>query len=115
MRYSMEALTALEQEVESQGGAVLPDECRPQDIEYKKKDGYEKTKTVRNATCGCMNETRMVSVYDPGEETQGGSGFCTSCAVCDSMGNWPRFAGAVHEADPELEQADDDEDEDEDA
>jgi hypothetical protein len=110
IRYSAEALEALEHELEHQGGAVLPDPCVPHDIVYKKQEGYEKNKTIRNMTCGCMNETRMVSLYDPGDLQQGGSGFITACAVCDSMGLWPRFAKALLNDEPE--QLDDPEEDD---
>lgn len=94
MDYSFEQFAALAAEVESQGGGHLTDECAPSVIQYAKPPG-DKYDEVNS--CHCGNESIFVTVYDPGSEDQRklGSGFARACAVCDSMGAWPRYAAAM--------------------
>lgn len=102
MEYSVEAFEALQTEVESQGGALLPDTCMPQDVEFTVPP-YAAASVQLEVTCGCGYDAQMVTVYDPKlKKRQGGSGFVNACAVCDAMGHWPRYSEAVYEADPRL-------------
>jgi hypothetical protein len=113
MNYSPEALDALMQEVESQGGALLPDRCEKQDITYEAPP-YNAASTQRRATCGCGNETIVVSIYDAGDgKVPSGAGFARVCAVCDDVGAWPRYCDAVYNADPDMRPPDDEEGDDE--
>lgn len=112
MRYSPEAFDAIIAEVEHQGGALLPEECVREDIRYTVPP-YASPSTQKQVTCGCFNQALLVSTYDPLPEADQASGFVTACAVCDNMGDWPRYSEAVYTADPEMDpMLDDDEDED---
>jgi hypothetical protein len=91
MNYSPEEFEALHAEIERQGGALLPDLCEQQTIVYEK-PLYKRNKTEKRATCGCGNLTMFVSEY-PFSKNK--SHFVTSCAVCDSMGDWPRYREVV--------------------
>lgn len=116
MDYPPDAFTALVTEVESQGGALLPEPCQSEDVEYTVPP-YHTASIQEGITCSCEagrrgNETRLVSIYDPALKVrQGGSGFVTACAVCDNMGTWPRYCKAVYAVDPELDPAFHDEEE----
>lgn len=89
-------LQALITEVERQSGAMLPDRCTGQVLSYQLAGKESKV-----TSCECRNKTMFVSVYDPttfakkkGAHDNGG-GFIRSCALCDSMGSWPRYREAV--------------------
>lgn len=94
MDYSYEQFAALAAEVEAQCGSHLPDECVPVTLEYKV-PGSERVDEVN--TCHCGNESIFVTVYEPetSEARALGSGFVRACAVCDAMGAWPRYEGAI--------------------
>lgn len=100
MKYTAGGWEALVEEVENQGGALQPEPHLGERIEYKAPQ-QEIGGFPPAATCGCGNETRMVSTYDPGDDVKAdnGSGFVQACAVCDGMGAWPRYEEAVREAD----------------
>lgn len=114
MDYPPDAFDALVAEVEQQGGALLPEEHLSLDVRYTVPP-YARASIQRKATCGCRHQALLVSTYSPDPEIrQGGSGFVTACAVCDSVGAWPRYCDAVYDVDPELNPSfDDDEDDDE--
>lgn len=99
MNYSPDGFNALHLEVDRQGGALLPDVCSPQSIEFRIKDGYIKNDKQKRVTCGCGNLSRFVLPYK-GEDKDKKASFVTFCAVCDSGGAWPRTCKAVYEADP---------------
>lgn len=102
MEYGPNEWTGLVAEVERQGGALLPDECRSElipelSVHHNKAE-----------TCGCDNQSKLVSIYEPcdfkkttgggptaNDQIKRGSGFVTACAVCDDMGAWPRYEKAV--------------------
>jgi hypothetical protein len=94
MKYERTEYEALYAEVEKQGGALTPDRCTPQDIIYTVPP-YAKANRVNEATTGCGFCSIFVSEYD-GEKKK--PGFVRACAVCDSMGAWPRFEKAVQAA-----------------
>lgn len=103
MDYPPQAFDALIDELTSQGGALLPEKCAPQDIHYKG-PGYEES-IQEKVTCGCGNSTRMVMIYKPDpkiKNPQSGTGYVTVCAVCDSVGAMPNFCDAVYDVSPEL-------------
>lgn len=90
MRYGPNEWVALQAEVESQGGAVLPDACKP-DLIKELSVGHNKAHT-----CGCGHNARVVSVYEcEKEQRERGGGFVTACAVCDDIGAWPRYQEAA--------------------
>lgn len=111
MDYGPEAFAALWDEVEHQSGALLPDACLPQDADYTDPPYIKNTGVQKGITCGCGNDSRFVSLYEvePGTKKEmasarkRGSGYVTACAVCDSMGAWPRYEEAVYAADPDLD------------
>lgn len=98
MEYSADEFSALCGEVERQSGALLPEECKGELITYK--IGGSASKVY---TCQCNNKSMFVSVYEPTKfaEKKGaldnGGGFVRACAVCDSMGSWPRYKEAIDE------------------
>lgn len=94
MRYTPDEFQALEDEINSQGGALLPDICTEDDVVFTCPP-YKRNKTERRRTCGCGNLSRFVMEYDPGDDK---SQFITACAVCDNMGSWPRLAIALSNA-----------------
>ena len=105
MNYSPDGFEALHQEAEEQGGALLPDACAPQDIEFTSPP-YTKEHTEKKVTCHCNNVARFVVPYDPeppkkGKKKSNRATFATSCAVCDAVGDWPRFRDVVIAADAE--------------
>lgn len=98
MKYLVDTLIGLIEEVESQGGALLDDLCVRREVDYSDRPHTmldDRGRPVKTHTQGCNNETRFVTIYDPGENVQSGAGFVTACAVCDSMGAWPRYEKAV--------------------
>lgn len=96
MDYEIDEFNALVSEIERQGGALLPDKCEGQIIEYKLDKKVDKVKT-----CECGNSTVTVSTYDATpyavkkKALERGGGFIKACAVCDSIGLWPRYIKAV--------------------
>lgn len=104
----MEAFEALLTEVEQQGGALLPDEHMPEDVKFRKDQGYIHNRTMKNMTCGCGQQAKMAIPYETESEALQsggglGAGIVPACAVCDSVGHWPRFCEEVYAADPGLE------------
>lgn len=91
MDYRLDAFEGLIKEVEFQGGALLPERCLPESVDYKQEGRTEVPDTF---TCGCGNFSRVVSPY-AGEGENGN--FITACAVCDNVGAWPRYEEAVKE------------------
>jgi hypothetical protein len=98
--YSPDALAALQESVEHQGGALLPDPCLKQDVRRTTAQGYIHNKTEKKSTCGCGNTVRFVFPYD-GEDDK--AHLITVCAVCDAAGAMPRFCADVYEADPDMD------------
>lgn len=123
MNYEGDQFLRLLVSVQDQGGALLPDKCKPSVFRLKI-DG--KWKDVD--TTGCDQEARIAVPYDPtepvdvpptafkrmdgkkvtfrgskhpgedGETMRGrGGGIVTACAVDDDMGRWPRFAKSMQE------------------
>jgi hypothetical protein len=101
--FTLDDLNVLVEEVEHQGGAILPDRCEGQLVRFPKPRG----KGFDEAhTCGCGNETMAVVTYDPVAETskkrksmlERGAGFARVCLVCDLGMLWPRFKSAFDEA-----------------
>lgn len=94
MIYKVATWELLAEEVEHQGGMILPEKCLPEDVEFKPPQ-----KNIPGShTCGCNNFTRVVSPYAQEDEDHGG--FVTACAVCDNVGAWPRYEEVVKELDP---------------
>ena len=91
MRYSPSEIEELIEEVERQGGALLPDPCFPHKTAVIGPKKPKESPTL----CGCGNTTRLVSIYgvDDDKIKERGGGFVTACAVCDNMGLWPRYQG----------------------
>lgn len=102
MDYSPDAFAALFASIERQGGAELPDPCTRGDVTFTDPP-YIKNHTDPASTCGCGNKARFVSVYEPGERAANSAGYATACAVCDSMGAWPRYRPDVLRADSEAQ------------
>lgn len=102
MEYNPDEFVALSAEVERQGGALLPDKCLGQLLTYVIQERENKV-----YTCQCRNNTMFISTYEPtiASEKKGsldrGGGFVRACAVCDSMGKWPRYEKAVEEGNVE--------------
>ena len=121
MDYSPDAFAALWDEIEKQSGAMLPDKCETGSAAYTDPPYIQNLGVAKNVTCGCNNESRFVILYDiepgtPKEERnrrKAGSGYATVCAVCDSVGAYPRFCEAVYEADPDMDPMRNDEEDDE--
>lgn len=101
MDYPPDAFDALLTAVTQGGGALLPDPCTKQDIRY---EGAAYTPSLQErVTCGCGHLARMMTRYAPeNDQAPTGSGFVTACAVCDSIGAWPKFCEAVYAVDPTL-------------
>lgn len=93
MFYEPQQFETLLEEIERQSGALLPEPCMPIRLNVL---GPQKPK-VKPRTCGCYNKSRFVSKYEPidKEMLERGGGFVTSCAVCDNMGEWPRYKDAL--------------------
>ena len=105
MNYSPEEWDALTAEVERQGGALLPDECKGRYVSFTVKNSDRVTKAK---TCGCGNESMAVTIYDPHRNPkvakkmrERGAGFARICLVCDSVGAWPNFAHVIDREDEE--------------
>lgn len=96
MDYGNDEFDALIEAVENQGGAHLPDICDGDLLTFKVKDRVSKVRS-----CSCRNQTIFVTLYEPTDEAESknaaarGGGFARTCAVCDDMGTWPRYAKAV--------------------
>lgn len=95
MDYSLDQFNSLISEIESQGGALLPERCEGNPIVYTIPASE---RTLKAISCGCANNTMMVAPYSPaGTDKQTkkmlsrGAGFVRACMVCDAVGAWPRF------------------------
>lgn len=93
--YSPNQFTTLCEEVDSQGGAILPDRCEPTMLKYAKPqdDGLDVA-----MTCACGNNSMAAVPYTPSakpdttkELIERGAGFARICLICDGAGLWPRF------------------------
>lgn len=93
MRYSEEQFFALMDEIEFQGGEHCQHSHAPDSFRLKlHPDGPEK---VRETT-GCNNPTLFdVSYALPSTAAVAKMGKARVCAVCDNIGQWPRFAHAL--------------------
>lgn len=103
MNYSPDEWDALTAEVERQGGALLPDECKGRYVSFPVKNSDRMTKAQ---TCGCGNDSMAVTIYEPHKNANvakkmrsRGAGFARVCLVCDSVGAWPSFAHVLEEPD----------------
>lgn len=101
MNYSPDEWDALTEEVERQGGALLPDVCAGRFVSFTVKNSDRVTKAK---TCGCGNESMAVTIYDPHKNQsvakkmrERGAGFARVCLVCDSVGSWPDFEHVIAE------------------
>lgn len=97
--YSPNQFTTLCEEVDRQGGAVLPDTCVPELLKFPKP---QSDKVDLAETCHCYNESMAVVTYDPSDTderrkkmAERGAGFARVCLVCDAAGLWPRFDKAL--------------------
>ena len=91
MNYTLDEFQRLCEAVEEQGGALLPEACEPQDIVFTLNDGYIRNKTEKKVTQGCGHESMLVTAYQTEPGAKENVNFVRSCAVCDSMGAWPRY------------------------
>lgn len=103
MSYSPDQLARLSAEAHRQGGTLLPDRCEGRVVTFQEP---KSEKITRARTCTCRNKSMFVTVYDPAEDPQEakklrarGAGYARSCAYCDLMGSWPRYAKALKETD----------------
>lgn len=101
MEYSPDELDDLISDVESQGGALLPETCEGRFAIYAIPGS---DKTIKAQTCGCGNNTMLVAPYEPAANAKDrkklltrGAGFVRACAVCDDVGSWPRFMNWTQE------------------
>lgn len=96
MNYSQQEFFALMEEVEFQGGEHVDTPHMPDTFRLKSSpDGPEKTQE----TCGCKHAALFNIPY--GLPNSGGTaemGTALACAVCDNMGQWPRFTHALGSA-----------------
>ena len=95
MNYSPDEFEALHTEVEAQGGVLSPDICMPTDQTYTNPPYVKENHTEKKVTCGCGNLSIFVNSY-VGENKK--EGLIRACAVCDSVGAWPRFEEVVQAA-----------------
>jgi hypothetical protein len=109
MNYSPDGFAALHEAIERAGGALLPDTCESQNVEFTTKEGYIRNKIDKKITCGCGNLSKFVIPYE-GEPKAKRAHFVNVCAVCDSIGAWPNFSEAVYAADPDMDPMQDERD-----
>lgn len=100
MNFHPEDFLALEEEVERQGGAVLPDTCRGVGFNIMLPNERGKRVPTRKSTCRCNNKTLLAIPRlvpdDPDEEvTEKDDELVILCAVCDDAGKMPRFRDVI--------------------
>lgn len=91
MNYTPDEFQNLLTAVVAEGGVLREGTCDGTIIHYKKPIELD----VRTCTCG--NETLLLTPYAADEAE--GEGLAEVCAVCDDVGKWPIFAGALDEDD----------------
>lgn len=89
MEYSPEEFFRLTQLVEDQGGELLDKQCLGE--RYKFTGHVGKGKSVYLARCGNSGTTFEVPYEDP----NGTMRPVELCAVCDDLGQMPRFKAAM--------------------
>lgn len=99
MSYSPDEWSALCDEIERTGGALLPDKCTGVTISFPVPGTRKKSKIL---TQHCEQETMLVIVYDPSMNDSErnsmsgrGAGYARVCGLCDAVGSWPRFQHVV--------------------
>lgn len=100
VQYSADDWQALQAEVDRQGGAILPEECIGEVLNFEAIGPGGKG--TRTRTCRCGNQSMAVLVYEPHVPAKDiaavkarGGGFLRMCLTCDAAGVWPKFAKVV--------------------
>lgn len=103
MGYEPDQWVELISAVEGVGGALLPDKCQGKMIPFSIPKSDQVTKA---RTCNCKNKSMFVIPYEPAgnkkqkqEMRERGAGFARVCAVCDSVGAWPKFEHVMEDDD----------------
>lgn len=83
---TVSVVRAIGSKVESAGGQLLPEPCRPDDV-ILEIGGVKRA----GETCSCGNTTRMALPAPSVLEGATGEILVTVCAICDSVVDMPRF------------------------
>lgn len=88
----------LSDEVERQGGELLPGICKGQHVTYKKGQHHVTHSQDALNTTGCLRQRRFqIPDQEPESDTALVAGVTVACANDDLMALWPRFSGMYEE------------------
>lgn len=103
MKYHPDDFLRLMEHIESVGGTLLPEPCRPRKFKLKQPNKQGDLKWTNLFTTGCGREARFAVPYNVPAGKRGdtmkerGGGIVIACAVDDDIGKWPRFSQAIEE------------------